>query len=235
MSYIRPHLFLPLMKNTRLLLLSAVAGALTVASCTQDKPADATTTTTTTVAGDTAVVVTDPADAEYQDRADRITNRFANDLALTDSVVVTKVRTVYYNRAKSLSELHKQYATDTAGHYAAVRAANVQADNDLRAALNSPDKYKQYETNRINYIDDRYVGGDPEPVVVAAPTTVAPVRRAVPHKAIKKLENDNDDHKVKYVDGSKRKVSKDGDVKIKRADGTKVKIDADGERTVKKF
>ncbi|RYU75323.1 hypothetical protein [Hymenobacter persicinus] len=225
------------MKNARLLLLSAVAGALTAASCTQDKKVE-TTTTTTTVPGDTAVVVSDPSDAEYQDRADRIANRLANDLDLTDSVVVTKVRTVYYTRAKRLGNLNTQYATDTAGRYAAARAVNVEADNDLRAALNSPDKYRQYETSRINYADERYVGGDPEPVVVTTPTTTTTAtttRRAAPRKAIKKLENDDDNHKVKYVDGSKRKVSKDGDVKIKRADGTKIKIDADGERTVKRF
>jgi len=225
------------MKNARLLLLSAVASALAFSSCTQDKTAETTTTTTTTAAGDTAVVVTDPADAEYQDRADRIANRFANDMDLTDSVVVTKVRTVYYNRARSLGNLNTQYATDTAGRYAAARAVNVQADNDLRTALNSPDKYRQYETSRINYADERYLNGDPEPIVVTVPTTATAttVRRAAPRKAIKKLENNDDSHKVKYEDGSKRKVGKDGDVKIKRADGTKVKIDADGERTVKRF
>jgi hypothetical protein len=154
-------------------------------------------------------------------------------------VVVTKVRTVYYTRAKRLGNLNSQYATDTAGHYAAARAVNVEADHDLRTALNSPDKYRQYETSRLNYADERYVGGNPEPVVVTTPavssTPPATVRRVAPRKAIKKLENDDDSRKVKYEDGSKRKVGKDGDVKIKRADGSKVKIDADGERTVKRF
>ncbi|SHJ14450.1 hypothetical protein SAMN02745146_2427 [Hymenobacter daecheongensis DSM 21074] len=230
------------MKNFPLILLTAAAGALTTAACTQDKKVETTTTTTTApTAGDTAIVVNN-ADADYQDRADRIANRFANDMSLTDSVVVTKVRTVYYNRARNLGNLNQQYATDTAGRYAAARAVNVQADNDLRTALNSPDKYRQYETNRLNYADERYVSGDPEPVTVtttttttAAPAPVSRVRTSGPRKAVKKLENDDDSHKVKYTDGSKRKVEKDGDIKIKRADGTKVKIDADGERTVKRF
>ncbi|GAA3939373.1 hypothetical protein [Hymenobacter algoricola] len=222
------------MKNTHLMLLSAVAGVLSLASCNADKTADTTAATTPTT-GDTAVVVSND---EYQDRANRITDRMASDLDLTDSVVVTKVRTVYYTRARRLADLDRQYATDTAGRYAAARAANVEADNSLRTALNSPDQYRMYESNRVNYADERYVSGDPEPVVVTAPTTAnsgTTVRRAAPRKAIKKLENDDDDRKVKYVDGSKRKVSKDGDIKIKRADGSKVKIDADGERTVKSF
>jgi hypothetical protein len=225
------------MKTTNLLLLGAVAGTLAFTSCTPDKTAETTTTVTTPTAGDTAVVINND---EYQDRAGRITDRLASDLDLTDSVVVTKVRTVYYTRAQRLADLNKQYATDTAGHYAAARAVNVEADNSLRTALNSPDKYRLYETNRLNYADERYVNGDPAPVVVTPATTTKTTATTVrssggPRKAIKKLENDDDNRKVKYTDGSKRKVSKDGDVKIKRADGTKVKIDADGERTVKRF
>ncbi|GAA4004046.1 hypothetical protein GCM10022408_14640 [Hymenobacter fastidiosus] len=222
------------MNNIRLILLSAVAGALTVASCSQDKKTE-TTTAITPTAGDTAVVIDNAGDMEYQDRADRIANQMATDLSLTDSVVVTKVRTVYYNRARRLSDLDNQYATDTAGRYAAARAVNAEADNGLRTALNSPDKYRQYETNRLSYADTRYVAGAPETVVVATPATVTTVRNTGPRKAVKKLENDDDNRKVKYMDGSKRKVSSDGDVKIKRADGSKVKIDADGERTVKRF
>jgi hypothetical protein len=45
------------MKNTRLLLLGAIAGSLSLASCTQDKKAETTTTTTAPAAGDTAVVI----------------------------------------------------------------------------------------------------------------------------------------------------------------------------------
>ena len=51
---------------------------------------------------------------------------------------------------------------------------------------------------------------------------------------IKKMENTEDDHKVKYENGAKIKRSDDGSVKIKRADGTKIKIDEHGNRTVKK-
>ena len=216
--------------NIKMLGLLAAASLATVA-CSQEKKVETTTTTAVPAADpNTAVVVPDTMAAH--DAARRMAARVADDLKLTDTVVVTRIEKTYYTRGRRLGELQTRYSTDTTGRYMAVRQANDQADSEVRTTLNNPAYYNTYSTNRASY------GEGPYSLV---PARVEPIRTGT-HAAgvgqgsgVKKLENQNDgDHKVKYENGAKIKRSDDGSVKIKRADGTKIKIDENGNRTVKK-
>jgi hypothetical protein len=216
--------------NIKMLGLLAAASLATVA-CSQEKKVETTTTTTVPAADpNTAVVVPDTMAAH--DEARRLAARVAEDLKLTDTVLVTRIERTYYTRGRRLGELQTRYTTDTTGRYLAVRQANDQADTEVRTTLNNPAYYNTYSANRASY------GEGPYSLV---PARVEPIRTGV-HTAsvgqgsgVKKLENQNDgDHKVKYENGAKVKRSDDGSVKIKRADGTKIKIDENGNRTVKK-
>ena len=188
-----------------------------------DSTAVTTTTTTTSVAPDTIA---------YRDDARHVADRVAQDLALTDPTVKRRLENVYYTRANRIAAANARYTADTTGRYLALRQANDEADEQVRATLNNPAYYNTYSTNRAQYGEGPY----------SLPTHLEPIRtgasgarRVAQGSAIKKLEREGDgDKKTKYENGAKIKRSDDGDVKIKRADGTKIKIDEDGHRTVKK-
>ena len=218
--------------NFKLLGLMAAA-ALATASCTQDKKVETTTTTTPQATTTTTTTVVDTM-AAY-DTARRMAARVAEDLKLTDTVVVTRIERTYYTRGRKLSALQTQYATDTTGRYAAMRQANDEADNAIRTDLNSPAYYNTYSANRANYGDGPYSLAPGTVTTTTAPTTRRTGSSVGQGSGVKKMENHNDgDHKVKYENGAKIKRDDDGSVKIKMADGTKVKIDENGHRTVKK-
>ena len=216
--------------NIKMLGLLAAASLATVA-CSQEKKVETTTTTAVPAADpNTAVVVPDTMAAH--DDARRMAARVADDLKLTDTVVVTRIEKTYYTRGRRLGELQTRYNTDTTGRYMAVRQANDQADAEVRTTLNNPAYYNTYSANRASYGEGPYslVPARVEPIRTG--TRAASVGQG---SGVKKLENQNDgDHKVKYENGAKIKRSDDGSVKIKRADGTKIKIDENGNRTVKK-
>ena len=201
-----------------LLFLSAAATLLAV-SCTQDKPAavDA----ATTPAADTAVVVNDTADT-YRTDADALATRVANDLQLTDTVVVTRISKTYYTRGQRLNEANSRYATDTTGRYAALRTINDETDREVKTIV--PDQYDTYASNRSTYYD-----GTPYTTAVEAPAAAraaTPARRRGP--AIEKYSKKaNGETKIVYANGKTVKIDKDGDTKVKHANGTKVKRDAD--------
>ena len=217
--------------NSKLLGLLAAA-TLATAACSQEKTVETTTTAPVTDAN-TAVVIPDTMAAH--DEARRLAARVAEDLKLTDTVVVTRIERTYYTRGRRMGEYQTRYATDTTGRYLAMRQANDEADMEVRTALNNPAYYNTYSANRANYGDGPYS---------LVPARVAPVSTAARSggssnvgqgSGVKKLERENDgDSKTKYVNGAKVKRDDDGSVKIKRADGTKIKIDEDGNRTVKK-
>lgn len=214
--------------NTKLLGLLAAA-ALTTASCSQEKKTETTETTVPTASGDSATVTTTTTvdTAAYRTSADALAARVAQDLKITDPAVVGRIKNEYYARGRELQGYTTKYATDTTGEYAATKAANDQATANLKAALTA-DQYKAYATNQGGY----YSG----PYTVVTTTTAKPSlgARVGQGSGIKKLENTDDDHKVKYENGAKIKRSDDGSLKIKRADGTIVKFDKNGHRTVKK-
>lgn len=221
--------------SIKMLGLLAAASLATVA-CSQEKKVETTTTTTVpTTNPNTAVVAPDTMAAH--DEARRLAARVAEDLKLTDTVVVTRIERTYYARGRRLNELQTRYSTDTTGRYLAMRQANDQADAKVRTLLNNPAYYNTYSTNRAAYGEGPYslAPARVEPIS----TGVGPGRSAANNvgqgSGVKKLENHNNgDRKVKYENGAKIKRNEDGSVKIKRADGTKIKIDENGNRTVKK-
>lgn len=219
--------------NTKLLGLLAAA-TLATAACSQEKKTEETTVTTTPEATTTTTTTTVDTMAAYDD-ARRMAARVADDLKLTDTVVVSRIQRTYYTRGRRLNELQTQYATDTTGRYAAIRQANDQADEQIRTDLNNSAYYNSYSANRGNYGDGPY---SLAPSTVTATTTTRTTARTGSvgqGSGVKKMEREADgDHKVKYENGAKIKRDDDGSVKIKRADGTKIKIDEDGNRTVKK-
>lgn len=207
--------------NTKLLALAS-ATAFTFASCSDNKTE--TTTTTTPATTDAPPMAVDT--LAYRSPAADLAQRVANDIKVTDTAVVTKLKQVYYTRGRALSRIDAM--TDTTGRYAATKAANDQASAAVKNIVGAP-AYATYATNQGGYYNGPYT-------IVTTTTTSRPTlgERVGQGSGIKKLENSDDDRKVKYENGAKIKRSDDGSLKIKRADGTKVKIDEDGHRTVKK-
>lgn len=208
--------------NKSLLFFSAAA-SLAVASCTQDKPAavDA----ATTPAADTAVVVDNAAmatdTAAYRTEADRLAARIADDLKLTDTVVVTQVTNTYYTRGRRLNEVNSRYTTDTTGRYAALRQVNDETDRQVKTYVSEP-QYNTYTSNRGTYYD-----GTPYTA-----TTVVTTRETTPARPkgpaiVKYDKKKNGETKIEYANGKTVKIDKDGDTKVEYPSGTKVKRDAD--------
>jgi hypothetical protein len=207
--------------NTKLLLLAAAA---TLASCSEKK----TETTETTPAPPAPVATIDT--TAYRTSAKTLADQVATDLAATDAAVKTRLENVYYTRGRALRDLDTRYATDTTGRYAALRAVNDQTTNEVKTIV-TPAQYGTYTTSQGTYYNGPYTAAAATAATAAKPSLGARVGQG---SGIKKLENDDDDSKVKYNNGAKIKRSDDGSVKIKRADGTKIKIDENGNRTVKK-
>ncbi|QDA59496.1 hypothetical protein [Hymenobacter jejuensis] len=211
------------MKKTLLLLTSAAA--LTMASCSQDKPADTATTTTTTT-------TTTTSDAAYRDRADRIAQKMATDMKITDTAVVSRVRTAYYNRARRLSELRSQYTSDTTGMAAAMRDANTETDSEFKTIFTDPAQYQAYETNRATYDDANYADNSSSSDAMSSSdssgtTMSADASSGSASDAGSTTSMSVDKAKLKGDNGSKMKVKSDGDVKVKDSEGNKGKMDAD--------
>ncbi|MBD2714136.1 hypothetical protein KBK19_03705 [Microvirga sp. STR05] len=207
--------------NKTLFLVSAAA-TLVAASCTQDKPAavDA----ATTPAADTAVVVSDAnlADtAAYRTDADQLAARIAEDLKLTDTVVVTRIEKTYYTRGRRLNEIETRYATDTTGRYAALRQVNDDTDREVKTIVTDPNQYNTYSSNRGTYYD-----GTPYTTVTVREDAPA-ARRSSGPAIVKYDKKKNGETKIVYANGKTVKVDKDGDRKVEYPSGTKVKRDAD--------
>jgi len=218
--------------NTKLLLL-ATAAAFTFASCSDEKKTETTETTTVPGGTETTTTTTTIDTASYRSSADQLANQVAADLKTTDAAAKARLQNIYYNRGRALRDIDTRYTTDTTGRYAAVKAANDMTTTEVKTVVTDPAAYRTYTDNQGNYYAGPYT---------ATTTTTTTTRGAKPSlgarvgqgSGIKKLENDDDDRKVKYENGAKIKRSDDGSLKIKRADGTKIKIDENGKRTVKK-
>jgi hypothetical protein len=212
--------------NTKLLGLLAAA-TLATAACSQEKKTEETTVTNTPDATVTTTTTTTVDTTAYRSEADALADRVAADLKLADTTVVRRIRTVYYTRGRKLNS----YTTDTTGRYAATRAANDEANREIKTILTNPAEYNTYSSNLGTY----YAGQPYTTVVVVDQPRRTGSASVGQGSGVKKMENEEDgDHKTKYNNGAKIKRDDDGSVKIKRADGTKIKIDEDGNRTVKK-
>lgn len=200
------------MKKT-LLLLSAAA-AFTMASCSDQKNADVTDATT---APEAASANAQPAAADvdmaYRNRATRIADQMATDMKITDTAVVSRIRTTYYNRARRVGELQTKYASDTAGMAAEMRTVYADTDTEFKGYLPA-ESYTAYESSRANYSDDRFMNDD----MSSSASSAGSSSDMSTMEAGSKMKND---------DGSKVKVKADGDVKIKDAEGNKMKLDGD--------
>jgi len=214
--------------NTKLLLVVA-ATALATASCSQEKKTETTETTVVPGGEQTTTTTTTVDTAAYRTSASALANQVANDIKATDAAVKTRLENAYYNRGRALRDLDTQYAADTTGRYAALKAVNDRTTSEVKTIVD-PAQYKTYSASQGTYYSGPYTA-TVVTTTVAKPSLGARVGQG---SGIKKLENDDDDHKVKYQNGAKIKRSDDGSIKIKQADGTKIKIDEHGNRTVKK-
>jgi len=220
--------------NSKHLLLAAAA-ALAFASCSQEKTTETTTTAETPAGTTETTTTTTTADTtSYRTSADQLADRVVADVKTTDAAAKARLQQIYYGRGRAISRLDDQYATDTTGRYTALRDINDRTTREVKTVVTDPAAYRTYTDNQGNY----YAGPYTTTAVTTTTTTTAarPGARASVSQgtAVKKLENKDDSHKVKYENGAKVKRSDDGSVKIKRADGTKIKIDENGQRTVKK-
>jgi len=216
--------------TTKLILLASAA-AFAFASCSQDTKTTETTTTTLPAGTDTTRVAAVDTLA-YRNAADDLATRVAADLHNSDVAFKNRLQQVYYTRGRALRTIDNQYMTDTTGRYAAVKAVNDQTSSTVKAIVPAPE-YSTYTSNAGNYYAGPYTATT---LAVAKATETKPSlgKRVGQGSGIKKLENSEDEGKVKYNNGAKVKRSDDGSLKIKRADGTKIKIDENGHRTVKK-
>lgn len=209
------------------------AATLATAACSQEKKSETTETTVPTARGNgsqvTTTTTTTVDTVAYRTSADALAARVAQDLKISNPAVLTRVRNGYYVRGRALQGYTTRYATDTTGQYAAIKAANDRASQNMKAALTA-DQYRAYAASQGAYY------GGPYTVVTTTETAHKPSlgARVGQGSGLKKLDNGDDSHKVKYENGAKIKRSNDGSLKIKRADGTKIKIDEEGHRTVKK-
>ena len=219
-----------------------VAGAaLSLASCSQEKTSD--TTTTTAPSGDATTTTTSSAmytDDAYKARSQRIADKYAADMKITDAAMREKIRTAYYNRSKRIGELHTKYASDTTGMAAATRDANAATDTDFKGIYTDPAQYSSYESSRStydesNYLDDSSASSSP----MAADSSSSSMGsgsggnsamsgstsdNAMPAAASGTAERGTvSKSKTKMTDGSKIKVKADGKVKMKDGEGSKMK------------
>jgi hypothetical protein len=215
------------MNKSFLFLVCAIT--LTTVSCNQDKPEEvevatkhtASTSYAVSKSREAAIPVADT--AAFRIEADRIAERIAKDLRLTDPVAVTKVQKTYYTRGRRLREANTRYATDTTGRYAALRSINDKTDRSIKTIVTNPEQYKTYKSNREDYYEGTpYTEIETIVEATAARRPVAAARRRGP--AIVKYKNRGGILKIKYANGAKVKIGEDGKRKVLRAGNTKSRL-----------
>lgn len=226
------------MKNSLLVL--AGAAALSLASCSQEKTTD--TTTTTTAPADSA------GDAAYQTRGNRMADKFAADMKISDEATRAKLRTAYYNRSKRYDMMRDKYKADTAGMAGAMRQYNTDTDAEFQTILTQPEQYKSYQSSRSTYdeasnMDNTDAGAssggsamssDSSGMEGSASGSGSMSGSGSGAGGSMSSGTDNggamsggagvEKSKSKMSDGSKVKVKSDGTVKMKDGDGTKSKM-----------
>ena len=215
-----------------------VVAALATAACTQEKEAEnaAATSAYLPTSESPIAAVTALDTMKLRDDADVMVMRVARDLHITDPALLSRIRNEYYARGRTLLGYSAQYAADTTGKYAAVRAANAQTSRRLKTVF-TPHQYQVYASRQANYYAPPRAAG-------VVPMATRPAALAVPPLGDAKAPGAKSRYrttgakvtfqKVKYNTGVNVKRKFDGSLKIKRADGTIVKFDKRGHRTVKK-
>ena len=224
------------------ILVLLVVATLATAACTQEKEAEnaAATSAYLPTSGPPLAVVTALDTMQLRSDADVAVMRVARDLKITDPTLLTRIRNEYYARGRTLQGYAAQYAADTTGKYAAVRAVNAQTSRRLKTAF-TPHQFQVYASRQADYYAPPRAAGAPAAV---APLAARPAALAVPPLGGAKVPGAKSRYrapgakvtfqKVKYNNGVKVKRKYDGSLKIKRADGTIVKFDKNGHRTMKK-
>ena len=222
----------------------AAGAALALASCSQTKTTD--TTTTAGAAGDSMAVKSTMAsnttytDEAYKSRSQRIADKYAADMKVTDPAMREKIRAAYYNRSKRYGELHTKYITDTTGAAAATREANLATDAEFKNLYTDPAQYKSYESSRSTYDENNYMSDDSsasssamaaDSSAGAGPGDAAGSSSAMSGSTADNAMSTSTDvasgtvskSKTKLTDGTKIKVKPDGQLKVKAGDGSKMK------------
>lgn len=134
------------MKNALFILAGATAFSL--ASCSQEKTADM---TTSTVPADGAVMTSNMSDEAYHARGNRMADKYASDMKISDEPTKEKLRTAYYNRSKRYDTMHQKYASDTTGMASAMNQYNTETDAEFKGTLTDPSQYQAYQSSRPTY------------------------------------------------------------------------------------
>lgn len=221
------------MKNALLLLASATAFSL--ASCSQEKTADTTTTTTTAPADSTAgatTTTTTVSDATYHTRGNRMADKFAAKMKISDAATKEKLRTAYYERAKRYDALMAKYKSDTTGLGIARRQYYADTDKDFQTILIVPAQYSAYQSSRSDYDEANNMDTTDQSAAASSATMPSADSTTTTTTSTTTTSTDNTmagseavaKGKTKMTDGTKVKVKTDGTVKVKDADGNKAKM-----------
>lgn len=219
------------MKNALLLLASATAFSL--ASCSSNTSTETATTTTPTDSGAaTTTTTTTVSDETYHSRGNRMADKFASSMKISDAATKEKLRTAYYNRSKRYDELMAKYKADTAGFGAARRQYYQDTDNEFKTILVVPAQYSAYESSRSTYDEANNLDTTDQSAAASSATMPSDSSSTTEETTTTTTTTDNTmsggagvvKGKSKMDDGSKVKVKDNGKVKIKDADGNKAKM-----------
>jgi hypothetical protein len=224
------------MKNALLLLASATAFSL--ASCSSNSTTE-TTTTTGTPTDSTATAsttTTTVSDATYHSRGDRMADKFASSMKISDAATREKLRTAYYNRSKRYDELMAKYKADTAGLGAARRQYYQDTDNEFKTILVVPAQYTAYQSSRADYDESNNLDTADQTAAASSATMPSDSSSSMSSSTTTSTTTTTEETpsamsgagvakgKTKMTDGSKIKVKDDGTVKVKDAAGNKAKM-----------
>ena len=218
------------MKNALLLLAGATAFSL--ASCSSNTSTETTTTPAADAGAMTTTTTKTVSDEAYHSRGNRMADKYAADMKISDEATREKLRTAYYNRSKRYDDMMGKYQSDTTGMSAARRQYTMDTDNEFKTVLASPDQYSSYQSSRTTYdeannldITDQSAASSSATMpsdnsamsTTTETTTTTTEQGAMTGAGVTK-------GKAKMADGSKVKVKDDGTVKVKDADGNKTKM-----------
>ncbi len=219
------------MKNALLLLASATAFSL--ASCSSNTTTE-TTTTPTDGAATTTTTTKTVSDETYHSRGNRMADKFATDMKISDQATREKLRTAYYNRSKRYDDMMSKYQSDTTGMSAARNQYNMDTDNEFKTVLASPDQYNSYQSSRSTYDESNNLDINDQSAASSSATMPSDnsTMSTTTEETTTTTNTDNSmsdgtgiaKGKSKMDDGSKVKVKDNGKVKIKDADGNKTKM-----------
>jgi hypothetical protein len=221
------------MKNALLLL--AGATALSLASCSSNTTSETTTTTAapTDSTATASTTTTTVSDETYHSRGNRMADKFASSMKISDEATREKLRTAYYNRSKRYDELMAKYKADTAGLGAARRQYYQDTDNEFKTILVVPAQYSAYESSRSTYDESNNLDTTDQTADAssAAPSDSSSMSSTTTTSTTTTTEEsamsggaDVAKGKSKMTDGSKVKVKDNGKVKVKDAAGNKAKM-----------